>query len=121
MATITIMRTYFQVVINVSEETARNIIDKWLDDFDSLVEWTKAETENLCTNIRCPGGMIINPRAIITEKHTTIRDPGYLISMVAEKRLLMNAYAAMNQACTLRPIDSQSITRAFIMSLAPLR
>ena len=41
--------------------------------------------------------------------------------MVAEKRLLIIAYATMGQARTLRPIDSQSITQAFIMCLAPLR
>ena len=45
----------------------------------------------------------------------------HLILMVAEKRLLMTAYAAMHQACTRRPIDSQSMTRAFIMSLTTLR
>ena len=33
----------------------------------------------------------------------------------------MTAYAAMNQARTSRPIDSQSMTRAFIFSLVLLR
>ena len=64
--------------------------------------------------------MIINPRANIADQPPTIRDPGHLISMVAEKRLFVNAYAAMHQAHTLIPIDSQSVTRSFIMSLAPL-
>ena len=41
--------------------------------------------------------------------------------MVAEKCLLMTAYAAMHQARNSRPIDSQSMTLEFIMSLAPLR
>ena len=35
--------------------------------------------------------------------------------MVAEKRLLMTAYVAMNQEFTSIPIDSKSMTRAFIM------
>ena len=77
--------------------------------------------KKLCTTIRCLGGMINNLRANISDQPPTIRDPGHLISMVADKRLLMTAYAEMYQSCTSRPIDSQSMTRAFIMSLAPLR
>ena len=65
--------------------------------------------------------MIINPRANIADQHPTISDPGHLIYMVADKRLLMTAYAAMHQARNSRPIDSQSMTRALIMSLATLR
>ena len=65
--------------------------------------------------------MIINPRANITDQPPTINDPGHLISMVSKKRPLMTAYAAMHQARTLRPIYSQLMTRAFIMSHAPLQ
>ena len=72
-------------------------------------------------NIRRPGGMIINARVNIADQPPTIRDPGHLISMVVEKRLLMTAYAAMHQARTSNSIDSQSMTRAFIFSLATLR
>ena len=120
MAAVATMRTYFQDVINVSAETARTIIDKWLDEFNSLVKFTEADMKALCTTIRRPGGMINNPRANIADQPPTICDPGHLISMVAEKRLLMNAYTDMHQARTSRPIYSQSTTRAFIMSLAPL-
>ena len=109
MAAVAIMITYFQVIINVSSETARNIIDQGTNDFDSLVEFTEADMKTICTTIRRPGGMIIN------------RDPGHLISMVAEKCLLMTAYGEMHQARTSRPIESQSMTRAFIMYLAPLQ
>ena len=84
MAAITIMRTYFQVVINVSKEKARNIIDQGLDDFDYLVEFTKADMKTLCTTIRSPGGTIINPRENLADQPPTICDPGHLISMVAE-------------------------------------
>ena len=76
--------------------------------------------KTLCMTICRPGGMITNPRANIVHQPPTIRDPGHLISIVAEKRLLMTAYAEMHQARTLKPIDLQSTTRAFIMSLAPL-
>ena len=115
------MRTYFRDVINVSAETARTIINQGLDDFDSLVEFTKADMKTLCMIIIPPGGMIINPRANIDDQTLTVCDPGHLISMVAEKRLLMTAYAEMHQSRTSRPIDSQSMTQAFIMSLAHLR
>ena len=120
MAAVEITRTYFRDVINVSAETAQTIIDQGLDDFDSLVEFTEADMKTLCTTIRRPGGIILNPRANIADQPPTIRDPGHLIFMVAEKRILMTAYAEMHQTRTSRPIDSQSMTRAFIMSLAPL-
>ena len=121
MAAVLITRTYFRFVINVSSETSRTIINQGLDDFDSLVEFTKADMKTLCMTIRCPGGMIINTRANIDDQPPTICDPGHLISMLPEKRLLMTAYTAMHQERTLRPIDSQLMTRAFIMSLAPLQ
>ena len=105
MAAVTIMRTYFRVVINVSSETDRTIIDQRLDDFDSLMEFTEAYMKTLCVNIRCPGGMLIIKRANIADQTPTIRDPGHLISMVAEKRLLMTDYAEMHQAHTSRPIE----------------
>ena len=85
------------------------------------MELTEADMKTLCTTIRRPGGMVNNPRANIADQPPTIRDPGHLISMVAEKRLLVTSYAAMHQAHTSRLIYSQSMTLAFIMSLAPLR
>ena len=80
---------------SVSAETAQTIIDRGLDDFGYLVEFTKLYMKTLCTTIRCPGGMIINPRADIADQPPTIRDPGHLISLVFEKWLLMTAYAEM--------------------------
>ena len=77
--------------------------------------------KTLCTPINCPGGMIINPSANTADQHPTIRDPGHLISMLSEKRLIMTAYAAIHQASTSRPIDSQLMTQEFIMSLSPQR
>ena len=121
MYAVAIMITYFQDVINVSAEKARTIINQGLDDFDSLVEFTKADMKTLCTNIRHPGGMRFNLRANITDQTPTIRDTSHLISMIAEKRLLMTAYATKQQARTSRPIESQSMTPVFIISLAPLR
>ena len=97
MAAVAIMRTYLRVVINVSEETARTIIDQGLDGFDYLVEFTEADMKTQCTTIRCPGGMIINPRENIADQPPTIRDPGHTIYMEAEKRLLMTSYAKMHQ------------------------
>ena len=83
MAAVAIMRTYFRVVINVSEETDRTIIDQGLDDLDSLVEFAKAYMKALCTTIFRPGGMIINPRANIDDQPPTICDSDHFISMVA--------------------------------------
>ena len=85
------------------------------------MEFIEADMKTLCTTILCPGGMIINPRANIADQPPTISDPGHLISMVVEKRVLMTAYAAMHQAHTSIPIDSQSMICPFIISLSPIR
>ena len=104
------MRTYFRYIINVSGETSRTIIDQGLDDFNSLVEFTEADMKTLCMTIHRPGGMINNPRADITDQPPTIREPSHLISMVAEKRLLITAQVEMHQSRNSRPIDSQLMT-----------
>ena len=52
----------------------------------------------------------MNLRVNISDQPPTIRDPGHIISMVDEKRLLMTAYVEMHQERTSRPIDSQSMT-----------
>ena len=85
MAAVTIMRTYFLVVINISAETAWNIIDQGLDDFDSLVEFTKEYTKTLCTTIHSPGGMIINPRENIADQST---DPRLRVHSVDRKSVV---------------------------------
>ena len=77
--------------------------------------------KTICTTIRCPCVIIIISRDNIADKPLSICDSGHLIFMVAEKRLLMTAYVAMHQSRTSRPIDSQLMTRAFNMFLAPLR
>ena len=82
MASVAITRTYFRAVINVSAEMSRTIIDQGINDFNSLVEFTEADMKTLCTTIRCPGGMMINPRANIADQPPNIRDPVHLISMV---------------------------------------
>ena len=84
MAAVVIMRTFFRHVINVSAEMDRTIMDQGLDDFNFLVEFAKADMKTLCTTIHRPGGMINNHRAYIADQPPTIRDPGHLISMVAE-------------------------------------
>ena len=121
MAAVTIIRTYFRVIMNVSVETAQIIINQGLDDFDPLVEFSEADTKTLCMTILCPGGMIINMRANIADQPPTVREPIHLIYMISEKRLLMTAYVKIHQSCTSRPIESQLTTRAFIISLSPLR
>ena len=73
MAAVAIMRTYFQDVINVSSETARTTIDQVLSDFDSLVEFTEADMKNICTTIRRPGWVVINPRANIADQPLTLK------------------------------------------------
>ena len=120
MANIVIMRTYFQDVVNVSAEASRIIVDQGLDDFITLVDFSEVDMKTLCAAVCRPGGMIINPQAHVPNQPTEIRDPGHVVSMVSEKRLVMTAYTAMHQQITSRPINARTMTRDFIMSLSPL-
>ena len=121
MAAVAITRTYFRDVIDVTSETVWTIIDQGLNEFNSLVEYNKVDMKTLCTTIRCQSGMIINPRANFAAQPPTLRDPSHFISMVSKKHHTMPAYTEIHQARTSRPMDSQPMTRAFIMSLAPLQ
>ena len=96
MSAVAIIIKYFRVAINILVETSRTIINQGLDDFDSLIEFTKEDMKTLCTTISCPGRMIINPRENIANQPPNISDPGHLISMVAEKWLIMTAYTEMH-------------------------
>ena len=116
-----LMRLYLEDVINVSAATARLITNQGLDDFNELSDFSEEDMKTLCNTIRRPGGSIDNPRSDLSNQPPTIRDPGNVISMVAEKRLVMTSYAAMHQKRTSRPINAQTMTRVFIMSLSPLR
>ena len=116
-----IMKTYLQAVVNVTAATARLIINQGMDDFDELKGFSEDDMKTLCNTFRRPGGSIPNPRARTTGQPPIIKDPGNVISIVAEKRLILTAYAAMHQTRTSRPINAQTMTRTFIMSLAPLR
>ena len=80
-----IMKTYLQAVVNVSAATSRLINDKGMDDFDELDDFSEDDMRTLCTNIRRPGGSITNPRVAVRSQPPIIRDPGNIISMVAEK------------------------------------
>ena len=115
------MRAFLEDVINVAAPTARLITNQGLDDFDELSGFSEEDMKTLCNAIRRPGGSIVNPRAALPDQPPTIRDPGNVISMVAEKRLVMTAYAAMHQTRTSRPITPATMTRVYIMSLSPLR
>ena len=80
-----IMRTYLQTVVNFSAATARLITDQGMDDFDELDGFSENYMRTLCTTIRRPGGSIPNPRVAVRGQPPIIRDPGNVISMVAEK------------------------------------
>ena len=108
-------------MINTSTDTVRTIVNQGLDDFNTLADFSESDMKMLCARVSRSGGMIPNPTANVAGQPPTIRDPGHVISMVAGKRLIMTAYAAMHQTCTSRPINIITTTSPFIISSAPLR
>ena len=101
-----IMRTYLETVVNVSAATARLITDQDMDDFNELDGFSEDDMRSLCTTIRRTGCSIPNLRVVVRGQPLIIRYPGNVLSMVAEKRLILTAYAAMHQTRTSRLINT---------------
>ena len=116
-----IMRVYLETVVNISDPTAYLITKQGLDEFDELKDFSENDMRTLSLTIRRPGDSIPNPRATDSGQPPTIRDPVNLISIFAEKRLVLTAYTAMHQTRTSRLINARTVTRYFIISLSSLR
>ena len=95
-----LMRQYLETVVNVSAPTARVMTDQGLDDFDTVTDFTEDDMKTLCVSIRRPGGLVPNPRAADPNQPPEIRNPGHVVSMISEKRLLLTAFAAHHLART---------------------
>ena len=116
-----LMRVYLGNVVNVSASTARVMTNQGLDDFDTITNFTEDYMKTLCVSIRRPGGLVANLRAANPGQPAELRNPGHVVSLISEKRLLLPAFAAHHLARISHPINPVSMTRVYITSLSPLR
>ena len=64
--------------------------------------------------------MIPSPHTAVQGQPANLRNPGHVIYMIAEKRLILTSYATMHLSRTSRPINAVILTRDCITFLSPL-
>ena len=87
------LNNYLNNMLLIVDAPIRDALNKQgLLSFDDFVDLTKTDIEEICTNIRKPGGQIVNPNAGIANQPPMITNPGIPIGHVFEKRLKLLHY-----------------------------
>lgn len=84
---------YLRDIIRITDaETRAAINDQGLRLFADFLPLTEEDVEELCANVRKPGGTIPNPNANVQNQPATIPNPGHSLGLMYEKRLKMLHY-----------------------------
>lgn len=88
-----IFDTYLNGSLLIQDNGVRQaIIDQGLTVFTDLLDLTEDDVEEICANVRKPGGMIVNPNAGVAGQPAMIANPGQQIGHIHEKRLKQLRY-----------------------------
>ena len=117
MAAAAVMHTFLEGKINVSTTTAQSITDQGLDDFDEIVNLSEEDMKTMCNNVRSLEGNIMNPHTAVVGHPPTIRNPGSVISIVAEKRLALIVYTIIHQSRISCHVDAVTMTQPYITGI----
>lgn len=79
------------------------------------------EVENLCKQIRRPGGTIPNPQANVAGQPPTIPNPGLPVSLTAETNLKLMCYFIRYMTRTSTQIEAEHITLAAVRKYRKLK
>ena len=108
-----------------SQEASNHITDangQGLNDLTHFEYLLDTEVENLCRQIRKPGGQIANPAAAPgNNAPARIPNPGIPIAMTAENNLKRMCYYVRHSKRTSRTITAADITTANVRSLIEYR
>jgi hypothetical protein len=84
---------YFNNTLGIASVDTRNaLLDQGLDDFDHFLGFSEEDIEQICANVRKPGGTIANPDAGEDGQPARIPNPGHPIGYLHEKRLKQLCY-----------------------------
>jgi hypothetical protein len=97
-----------------SNDLRQALIAQGLQDFDSYITLTDDDIEDICTNIRKPGGTVVNPNHDpvnpVVGVPATIPNPGIPIGHLTEKRQKMLRYHCFHLDRIQRPFVVASAT-----------
>ena len=92
-----VMCIFLEDAINTSVSISRSITYQGLDNMIGLLYFSKLGMNALAKSIQYLGGTKSNPRDSVAGQPPTIINPVNLVSIVAEKCLIITAYAAIHQ------------------------
>lgn len=88
-----IFSNYLQTTLLINDNDVRQaLIDQGLTSFTDMLGLTEEDIEEICANVRKPGGMIANPNAAVAGQPAMIANPGQQIGHIHEKRLKQLRY-----------------------------
>ena len=95
MAATNVIRAYLKEVIGLGDDDqgtnrANAMIAEGLDSFESMMDFSKEDIKSLCSSIRKPGGLVVDPN----DADRQVQNPGLSIPAIAESRLITCAYGA---------------------------
>lgn len=95
-APIATLNNYLQQVFGIADGNIRQAInEQGLTNFDDFFNLTETDVEEICTNVRKPGGMMVNPNVQVLNLPGVpmmIANPGLPLGHLYEKRLKMLRY-----------------------------
>lgn len=105
---------YLQLVIGIQDNAVRTALrNQGLTNFDDFTTLTEEDVEEICSNVRKPGGMMANPNynAGVQNQPLVIANPGVPLGHIYEKRLkILRSYMFHLQRIQRLPFDSDVTT-----------
>ena len=112
MAAVNAIRTYLKEVIGLGDDEqgtqrANAMISEGLDGFESLTDFNKEDIKSLCSSIRKPGGLVVDPN----DNNRQVQNPGISLPAISESRLITCAYGASLYAMIGRVPNAVNLSR----------
>lgn len=125
-AAIGTLNDYLLNVIRITDGNIRQAVnDQGLVAFDDFFNLTESDVEEICSNVRKPGGMMVNPNVQVLNLPGVpmmIANPGLPLGHLFEKRLKMLRYYMFHLKRIQRlPINLVQATLADITSVYVLK
>ena len=106
------VRNYFQGTLLIQDNDARNALtNQGLDDWDSFLTVTDQDIQDICKNIRSPGGLVTN------QDGDLVPNRGINIGFVFEKRLRQLRYFICHCYRIQRPFAPARATLPNLISI----
>jgi hypothetical protein len=87
------LNNYFQNTLQIVELEARTALNnQGLTAIDDFISLTESDIEKIASNVRKPGGVIVNPNAAVAGQPGMIPNPGVTFGHLYEKRLKLLHY-----------------------------